>query len=178
MKSILLISFSVLSFVSFGQVSEFYNEKGQLLVDTNYSVSDANNIPELGSIDDRNLIYSILTRIEFPEVVIDNGIQEVIFLEFEILPSEEHQRSYYTNYVKIVPENNSKYPNTLLYKFKEYLNGRYFVFSKVNKLKEPYKFYIPIKFINENGSDHKVEKYYEDGIIIYKAIIKPFVTRG
>lgn len=177
LKEHLAIIFFFVAFQLQGQITEFYNSKGQLLVDTNFTISDYSNIP--GGVCS-NLVYPIISRVKFPSIASDAGLSSLVILEFQLIPSEDNDRYVKYSIKEIIPVTGGNvFKESLeLKELYEYLSERSIFFPSNYLLRKPYKFYIPIKFEIETGEEYRIEKYYEKGVIIFKATVVPVIDRN
>lgn len=173
MKTILIFIFCISYQAVSAQVSGFYNSRGKLIADTAYHVSDPSNLPRLQG-GEQELIYSVITRLRYPTYEIDNSIEGLVIIEISLrndTAAGSRINRAIPDQINIANDYKMRSRSQQILHDLDFLKSRSFIFNKKLKADERYKYYIPILFAIHPGTENKMESYFKDGLIVYRATV-------
>jgi len=168
----MLMSCSSLS----GQISALYNDEGVLIADTNYRIIDQSIFPVMAG-DKTEFQYKILTRLNFPPIMTDSGLAGLIIVEVAI-GSASGSDPYKVSSIHFASEKKYGGWAQSILEDLEFLKQETFFLRGEPAAVKYYSFHIPIKFELFKSDQHKMEKYFEDGVFIYQFYVNEVMLRG
>lgn len=165
-----------------GQISAMYNDQGVLIADTNYRLNDKSVIPIMGG-SNTAFQYKILTKLNYPAIMMDAGFGGLVVFEVKIEKDTSIKNLYNWNVYKvssidIVSDLPPVWGNQEMLEELNYLRERSFVFREDSIDIESSVFHIPVLFELIVDKEHKMEKYFEDGVFKYKGYVNEKMLKG
>jgi hypothetical protein len=147
-----------------------YNDQGELKADTNFRLIDKSIFPVLvGS--NTSFQYLIITRLNFPAIMMDSGLGGLILFEVNLQKDSTQTHNYKVSSIRLVSKENPKQWHIEMLEDLEFLSQESFLLRGESADPESYHFHIPINFQWVVSNQHKIEKYFEEGVFVYKGYI-------
>lgn len=175
MRKILPFLFLILLLTSHykgsAQISLIYNDQGELKADTTFTLNNKSIIPVLvGS--NTSLQYLILTRLNIPTIMLDAGFGGIVIIEVNIQRDSIITDAYNISSIRFVSKEDPMWGHKEMLADLEFLNQKSFSLGGESADIETYNFHIPIHVQVIKSNYNKLEKYFEEGVFMFKAYLQ------
>jgi len=153
------------------QISLMYNDQGELKADTNFRLIDKSVFPVL--IGSRSTFqYLILTRLNIPAIMLDAGFGGIVIIDVNIQRDSIITEAYNISSIRFVSKEDPMWGHKEMLADLEFLNQKSFRLGGESADIETYNFHIPINIQVIESNYNKIEKYFEEGVFVFKAYLQ------
>jgi hypothetical protein len=158
-----------------GQISAMYNDQGVLIADTNYRLKDKSVFPVMAG-SNTEFQYKILTRLNFPTLMMDAGFGGLVVFEVKIekdtsIKNLYNWSVYKVSSIRIVSDEEPVWGHKEMLEDMSFLRRESFFLNPESPDISLYYFHIAVSFESVPSKQHRFEKYFEDGVFIYKGYL-------